>query len=461
LAPINATVQNVARQAGSIVLRTLDVQVDIAALAERVVEQAATVQSMGNEADRLARGGDEIADAIEQSRNTFVEANVTVQSSRTQLAQAGSDVSDLIDQVKRIHQELGDFNVALEDVGRISAVIGAIAGQTNLLALNATIEAARAGDAGRGFAVVASEVKKLAQETGTATQQIEAAIRALAGEAEAMRDSVDRGVSKGSAAKGASDAIAALVDRLGKLIDDIAASGDQVTGRVGGMVSSVAQLRNGLAALADTSGRNADGLQTLSKRISSVSDDSNAMLQYLAESGVDIADSPYIRFATAAAQAISHAVEAAIDAGTITEDDLFSADYEMIAGSNPPQYRHPAKDVMTSATRPHQEQARALPGFFGMTCTDRNAYAAVQMPERSMPQRPDDLAWNIENARDGQIFSTPDLAETVRTTRPFLLKAYRRPIAGGRVILLKQVICAVHVRGRHWGIIQVAYEDQA
>src|SRR3546814_4175970 len=111
----------------------------------------------------------------------------------------------------------------MEQVQQVSQSIESIAKTTNMLALNAAIEAERAGDAGRTFVVVAAEVKKLAQNTRGATDEIRRSIGSLATEASGLVTEIQSGVEQSSRAEAQFETITdALHDatHLVALLDD-------------------------------------------------------------------------------------------------------------------------------------------------------------------------------------------------------------------------------------------------
>lgn len=135
----------------------------------------------------------EVATAVEEMNATILEvarnagdASETAHSAQETARVGSSQVQDVIsvmdavsNKAGELKNEMDDLGVQAEGIGRIMVVINDIADQTNLLALNAAIEAARAGEAGRGFAVVADEVRKLAEKTMQATNEVNTYIGAI------------------------------------------------------------------------------------------------------------------------------------------------------------------------------------------------------------------------------------------------------------------------------------------
>ena len=91
-----------------------------------------------------------------------------------------------------LSQRLDRFDESLKKVNQVVSAISSISSQINLLSLNASIEAARAGEAGKGFAVVASEVKKLADESDFASNNITKDINSIMEEMHVMMEMVGR-----------------------------------------------------------------------------------------------------------------------------------------------------------------------------------------------------------------------------------------------------------------------------
>jgi methyl-accepting chemotaxis protein len=230
-----------------------DVREGSAAVASAAQQVSASSQSLSQGTSEQAASVEEMSSSLEQmnasiSQNADNSRQVEQAATKGALAaeESGSAVKETVDAMKQIAAK--------------TSVIEEIAYQTNLLALNAAIEAARAGDQGRGFAVVAIEVRKLAERSQLAAQEI----GGLAGKSVSVAERSGQLLSD----------LVPSIKKTADLVQDVAAASTEQS-------SGVTQINQAMSQVDTVTQRNASSAEELSSTAEELAAQSEQLQQLM------------------------------------------------------------------------------------------------------------------------------------------------------------------------------------
>jgi methyl-accepting chemotaxis protein len=190
-------------------------------IASGVESQSASVNDISHSMHEVDQDIRSVAAAAESMRD-LSKANADEASiGNTQMAKLTEEMQRVNLIIQSVVQLMNELNGRNQQIGDILNTIHDISSQTNLLALNAAIEAARAGEHGRGFAVVSDEVRKLAESSRQATEEI----GAILGEIQLKTKEAVQQVHSGQTAVAASKEAAVGVESI---IGDISTNTEKV-----------------------------------------------------------------------------------------------------------------------------------------------------------------------------------------------------------------------------------------
>jgi methyl-accepting chemotaxis protein len=228
----------------------------------------ATIGEISHNAESAASSSRISAETANQGGTVMQAAAVTMEK----IAVATSSVSDKMTALAQ----------RSEEIGKVVSVIQEISEQTNLLALNAAIEAARAGEHGRGFAVVAGEVRRLAERTKSATEEIAGTISSIQEKTretlqvmQESRTAVETGMGEASHARKSLEAIIESSKQVEHQIELIATAATEQTAAS----SEISESAGNISQLSVENAQGAEEAVEALKNLASLASDLDGMIR--------------------------------------------------------------------------------------------------------------------------------------------------------------------------------------
>ncbi len=453
----SAAIRAIAQEGGNLGIEIVDVAGRVEDVAGRMDAEAKKFHALRATALEVLECDRAMGESAKSARQVARDVAQESGTARGLVEAALADIRALVGIVEATATRLEDLRTSLENVSKTAAGIADIALQTSIVAINASVEAAHAGAKGAGFAVIAQAVRALAQETSSASKNVDSSLKVLATLAGQLAEASQQGTRKAQAVGNGTRSITALVDlvdratqEIDRRAEGIDSGAQNVERRISGFLRDVTELDTGVEA-------SSTSLAEISERLNGLMGLAERIVGLAADTGVPTADRSYVELAMATAGAIEQRFADEIASGKTTMGDFFDEAYVPIPGTNPPQFEarfSPVTDrVLPDLLEPPLESD---PQIVFVVAVDRNGYLPTHNRKFSHPQG-SDPEWNKANCRNRRMFDDRVGLAAARSTKPFLIQCYRRDMGGGHFALMKDASAPIFVQGRHWGALRVAF----
>jgi methyl-accepting chemotaxis protein len=274
--------QSVARGAEMLSAATTEISARSVQSAGNARTESGKINQIAAAAQEMTATIGEISHNAENAAGSSRESAETAERGGTVMHAAAATMEKIAAATRTVSEKMTSLAHRSEEIGKVVNVIQEISEQTNLLALNAAIEAARAGEHGRGFAVVAGEVRRLAERTKSATEEIAGTIRSIQEETrdtlQVMADSrsaVESGMEETSRARQSLETTIATSKQVEQQIHLIATAATEQTSAAGEISESAGQISK--LALENT--HSAEEAVEALKNLSSLAAELDAMIR--------------------------------------------------------------------------------------------------------------------------------------------------------------------------------------